>query len=184
VGTLIGVAEKAGLLQHGKLPRARRALLADAIGTTCGAVLGTSTITSYIESAAGVAEGGRTGLTAVVVAALFLLAIPFSPVVQMIGGGIETPAGRLYPSVAPALVTVGCLMLQPVSRIAWDEWTEAFPAFLTLVIMPFTFSITEGIAFGFIAYAALKLVAGRWRELHPLVLAVAVAFLLRQIFLV
>lgn len=184
VGTLIGVAEKAGLLQDGKLPRARRALLADAIGTTCGAVLGTSTITSYIESAAGVAEGGRTGLTAVVVAALFLLAIPFSPLVQMIGGGIETPAGRLYPSVAPALVAVGCLMLQLVSRIAWDEWTEAFPAFLTLVIMPFTFSITEGIAFGFIAYAALKLVAGRRRELHPLVLAVAVAFLLRQIFLI
>jgi AGZA family xanthine/uracil permease-like MFS transporter len=122
-------------------------------------------------------------LTAVFVAILFLLAIPFSPVIQMIGGGIETPEGTLIPSVAPALVVVGCLMLQPLARIAWDDWTEAFPAFLTLVIMPFTFSITEGIAFGFIAYAALKLVTRRTAELHPLVAVVALAFLLRQIFL-
>jgi AGZA family xanthine/uracil permease-like MFS transporter len=184
VGTLIGVAEKAGLLRDGKLPRARRALLADAIGTTSGAVLGTSTITSYIESAAGVAEGGRTGLTAIVVAILFLLAIPFSPLIEMIGGGIETPQGTLIPSVAPALIVVGCLMLQPLARIAWDDWTEAFPAFLTLVVMPFTFSITEGIAFGFIAYAALKLISARRSELHPLVAVIALALLLRQLFLV
>lgn len=184
VGTLIGVAEKAGLLRDGKLPRARRALLADALGTASGAVLGTSTITSYVESAAGVAEGGRTGLTAVVVALLFLFAIPFSPLIQLIGGGVETPAGRLVPSVAPALIVVGCLMLQPLARIPWDDWTEAFPAFLTLVIMPFTFSITEGIAFGFITYGALKIVSGRRRELQPLVAAIAIAFLLRQLFLV
>jgi AGZA family xanthine/uracil permease-like MFS transporter len=183
IGTLVGVAEKAGLLVNGKLPRARRALLADAIGTTCGAMLGTSTITSYIESAAGVAEGGRTGLTAVVVAVGFLLAIAFSPLIQMVGGGIETESGRLYPCVAPALVIVGCLMLQPLSRIAWDDWSEAFPAFLTLVMMPFTFSITEGIAFGFISYAALKLAAGRAHEVRALVAFFAVAFLLRALFL-
>jgi xanthine/uracil/vitamin C permease (AzgA family) len=130
-------------LVDGKLPRARRALLADALGTTAGAVLGTSTITSDVERAAGVAEGGRTGLTALVVAGLFGLALFVSPVVQVVGGGVETAAGRLYPTVAPALVVVGCLMLQPVSKVAWDDWTEGFPAFLTLVMMPFTFSITR-----------------------------------------
>lgn len=183
IGTLIGVATRAGLLVDGKLPRARRALLADALGTTAGAALGTSTITSYVESAAGVAEGGRTGLAALVVAVLFLLALFFAPLVQLVGGGIESGGTRLYPTVAPALVVVGCLMLQPVAKIAWEDWTEAFPAFLTLVMMPFTFSITEGIAFGFVSYAALKLVAGRAREIHPLVAFFAVLFVLRAVFL-
>ena len=183
IGTLVGVATRAGLLVDGRLPRARRALLADALGTTAGAVLGTSTITSYVESAAGVAEGGRTGLTALVVAVLFGLALFVSPLVQVVGGGVETATGRLYPTVAPALVVVGCLMLQPVSKVAWEDWTEGFPAFLTLVMMPFTFSITEGIAFGFMSYAALKLVAGRRREIHPLVALFAALFLLRAVFL-
>jgi AGZA family xanthine/uracil permease-like MFS transporter len=183
IGTLVGVATRAGLLVDGRLPRARRALLADAIGTTAGAALGTSTITSYVESAAGVAEGGRSGLAALVVALLFLAALFLSPLVQVVGGGMESAGGRLYPSVAPALVVVGCLMVQPTSRIDWEEWTEAFPAFLTLVLMPFTFSITEGIAAGFVSYVALKLVAGRRREIHPLVAVFAGLFVLRALFL-
>jgi adenine/guanine/hypoxanthine permease len=183
IGTLVGVATRARLMVNGKLPRARRALLADALGTTAGAALGTSTITSYVESAAGVAEGGRTGLTALVTGACFLLALGLAPLIHVVGGGVDTAAGRLYPSVAPALVVVGCLMLQPVAGIAWDDWTEAFPAFLTLVFMPFTFSITEGIAFGVMSYAVLKCVAGRRREVHPLVAVFAVLFLLRAIFL-
>jgi AGZA family xanthine/uracil permease-like MFS transporter len=183
IGTLVGVATRAGLLVDGRLPRARRALLADSIGTTVGAALGTSTLTSYVESAAGVAEGGRTGLTALVVGAWFLVALFLSPLVQVVGGGIEAAGGRLYPTVAPALVTVGALMLQPVARIDWEDWTEAFPAFLTLVIMPFSFSITEGIAFGLVSYAILKLASGRRREIHPLVAACAVLFVLRALFL-
>jgi AGZA family xanthine/uracil permease-like MFS transporter len=158
--------------------------LADAIGTVVGAGLGTSTVTAYVESATGVAVGGRTGLTAVVVAALFLLSLFFSPLVSMVGGGIETPSGViLYPVVAPALVLVGVMMVRGVRRINWDDPTEALPAFLTFVVMPLALSITDGIAFGFIAYALLKVASGRAREAHWLVYLFAGLFLVRYAFL-
>jgi len=184
IGTLVGVGEQAGLMRNGTLPRARGALLADAIGTVVGAGLGTSTVTAYVESATGVAVGGRTGLTAVVVAALFLLSLFFSPLVSMVGGGIETPSGViLYPVVAPALVLVGVMMVRGVRRINWDDPTEALPAFLTFVVMPLALSITDGIAFGFIAYALLKVASGRAREAHWLVYLFAGLFLVRYAFL-
>jgi AGZA family xanthine/uracil permease-like MFS transporter len=184
VGTLVGVAGQAGLMRDGRLPRAREALLADAVGTVAGATLGTSTVTAYIESATGVAAGGRTGLASVVTAALLLLSLFFAPLVRMIGGGYVTPSGvTLYPVVAPALVIVGTLMMRETRHIAWDDPTESLPAFLTLLVMPLAVSITEGIAFGFLAIAALKLATGRGRELHWLVYLFAVLFVLRYAWL-
>ena len=185
VGTLVAVGEQAGLMRDGTLPRARGALLADAVGTVVGAGLGTSTVTAFIESATGVAAGGRTGLTAVVIAALFLLSLFFSPVVSMIGGGYDA-AGELtlYPVVAPALILVGAMMVRGVRRIDWDDPTEALPAFLTLMVMPLAVSITDGIAFGFIAYALLKLATNRGREVHWLVHLFAALFLVRYAVLV
>jgi adenine/guanine/hypoxanthine permease len=166
IGTLIGVASRIGLSRGGTLPRARQALLADAIGTVAGACLGTSTVTAYIESSTGVAAGGRTGLASVVTAGLFLLALFVHPVVRMIGGGVPNGSGgTLYPIVAPALILVGVLMMESVREIQWDDLTEAIPSFLALVTMPLTVSITDGIAFGFIAYAILKPATGRAREL-------------------
>ena len=165
--------------------RARGALLADAVGTVAGAGLGTSTVTAYVESATGVAAGGRTGLTAVVVALLFLLSLVFWPLVSMIGEGYNTGSGAtLYPVVAPALILVGALMVSGVRRIEWDDPTEALPAFLTLMVMPLALSITDGIAFGFISYVVLKLATRRLAEAHWLVRLFAVLFLLRYAFLV
>jgi AGZA family xanthine/uracil permease-like MFS transporter len=185
VGTLVGVASQAGLMRDGTLPRARPALLADAIGTVIGAALGTSTVTAYIESTTGVAAGGRTGLANVVTASLFFLSLFFFPLVKMIGGGYQAGGGLvLYPVVAPALLLVGTLMMAGVSRIAWDDATESIPAFLTIVIMPLTVSITDGIAFGFIAYAVLKLATARAREAHWLVYLFATLFVVRYIWLV
>lgn len=191
VGSLIGIAKQAGLMQNGKLPRAGRALLADAVGTVGSALVGNTTMVSYIESASGVAVGGRTGLAALVTAALFLAAMFFSPVVQMMSGGfavhdVITVEGQqiartftLYPVTSPALIVVGSLMIRSVREIEWDDFTEAFPAFLTLVLMPLTFSITDGIAFGFISYALLKLVTGRAREAHWLIYVFALLFVAR-----
>ena len=181
IGTLVGLAGRIGLLREdGTLPRARQALLADAVGTVAGACLGTSTVTAYIESSTGVAAGGRTGLTAVVAAGLFLLALFFYPLVGLVGSGYETAGGTvLYPMVAPALVLVGVMMMEGVRRIVWDDLTEAIPGFLTLVTMPLAFSITDGIAFGFIAYAVLKPATGRARELHWLAYVFAVLFVIR-----
>jgi AGZA family xanthine/uracil permease-like MFS transporter len=180
IGTLIGVAERAGLTRDGRLPRARQALLADAIGTVVGAGLGTSTVTAYIESATGVSAGGRTGLASVVTAAMFLLALFFHPLVRMIGGGYAAGDNVvLYPIVAPALVLVGVMMMESVRNIRWDDFTDAIPAFLTMITMPLSVSITEGIAFGFIASALLKLATGRARELDWLAYVFAVLFLLR-----
>ncbi len=190
IGTLIGVSEKAGFIREdGTLPRANKALQADAIGTVTGALLGTSTITSYIESAAGVSQGGRTGLSNMVTGLFFLVALFFSPVVSMIGSSyaysMSLPDGRsldlqLYPVIAPALITVGCLMTGSVSRIKWSDFSEAFPAFLTIVVMPFSgFSITEGIAFGFISYVFIKMLAGRGKEVHWLIALFALLFLVR-----
>ena len=180
IGTLIGVAERAGLMRDGRLPRARQALLADAIGTVGGAILGTSTVTAYIESTTGVVAGGRTGLSAVVTALLFLSALFFYPLVRMIGGGYAAGNNAvLYPIVAPALILVGVMMMESVRNIRWDDFTEAIPAFLTLITMPLAVSITDGISFGFISYALLKLATGRARELNWLGYVFAVLFLIR-----
>jgi len=184
VGTLIGVSEQGGFMRNGKLPRAGRALLADALGTTAGTLLGTSTITSYIESAAGVSEGGRTGLANMVTGILLLLAIFFYPLIKMFGGGIETaPGAFVYPVIAPALIFVGSMIITSVKKIDWDDSTEGIPAFLTMIMMPFSFGITEGIAFGFISYALLKLLTGRAREAHWIVYVFSVLFVLRYTYL-
>ena len=191
VGSLIGIAKQAGLMKNGKLPRAGRALLADAVGTVGSALVGNTTMVSYIESASGVAVGGRTGLAALVTAGLFLIAMFFSPVVQMISGGfpvheVISVEGQqiarvftLYPITSPALIVVGSLMIRAVRDIEWDDFTEALPAFLTVVLIPLTFSITDGIAFGFISYALLKLVTGRAREAHWLIYVFALLFIAR-----
>ncbi|MEO8069760.1 MAG: NCS2 family permease [Acidobacteriota bacterium] len=180
IGTLIGVANRLGLMRDGKLPRARQALLADAAGTVLGAALGTSTLTAYVESSAGVAAGGRTGLASVVTGTLFLVALFFQPLVRIIGGGYDAGQGIiLYPAIAPALILVGVMMMESVRRIRWDDFTEAFPAFLAIVIMPLSFSITDGIAFGFIAAAILKPATGRGRELSWLAYLFALLFLAR-----
>ena len=185
VGTLVAVAEQVGLMRDGELPRTRGALLADAAGTVVGAGLGTSTVTAYVESSTGVAAGGRTGLTAVVTAGLFFLALFFSPLVAMVGGGYRVSDDlTLYPVIAPALIVVGTMMVRGVRRIGWDDPTEAIPAFLTILVMPLTVSITEGIAFGFISFATLKLLTGRAAETEWLVFLFAGLFLVRYIFLV
>ena len=184
VGTLVAVARQAGLMRGGVLPRARQALLADAIGTVAGATLGTSTVTAYIESSTGVAAGGRTGLANVVTALLFFASIFCFPLVRMIGGGYPVGGGTvLYPVVAPALVLVGTMMIAAVRDINWDDPTDAIPAFLTIAIMPLTVSITDGIAFGFISYAVLKLGTGRWRDAHWLVYLFAALFVVRYAWL-
>jgi AGZA family xanthine/uracil permease-like MFS transporter len=156
VGTLVGVAEQAGLLEGGRLPRANRALLVDATGIAAGACLGTSTITCYVESAAGVAAGGRTGLAAIVTGALFLLALLFGPLVRMVGA--------YAPLTAPALVLVGTMMIQNARKIDWDDPSEAVPVFLTVVGIPLAYSIADGLALGFVAYPIVKLLAGRGRQ--------------------
>ncbi len=170
IGTLVGVSQQAGLLKDGRLPRAEKALTADAAGMTVGALLGTSTVTSYVESAAGVAAGGRTGLANVMTAGLFLAALFFAPLAKMVGGGYVTPEGaHLYPVIAPALILVGSFMLRGVREIPWDDPTEAIPAFFTILLMPLTVSITDGITFGLISYTVLKLVTGRLRDAHWLI---------------
>ncbi len=169
-GTLVGVAHRAGLLDaQGRLPRLKKALFADAIGTCVGAALGTSTVTSYIESAAGVKAGGRTGLTAVVVAVLFLLALFLAPLAASI------PA---Y-ATAPALLFVACLMARGLSELDWSDATEYAPGVVTALAMPLTYSIAHGIAFGFITYAAVKLLAGRGGEVHPAVYILAGLFVVK-----
>lgn len=191
VGSLIGIAKQAGLMNNGTLPRAGRALLADAIGTVGSALIGNTTMVSYVESASGVAAGGRTGVSALVTAGLFLVVLFFSPIVQVISGGftvheVVAIEGRqiartftLYPITAPALIVVGSLMMRAVRDIEWDDYTEALPAFLTIILMPLTFSITDGIAFGFISYALLKLVTGRARDVHWLIYLFALLFVVR-----
>jgi AGZA family xanthine/uracil permease-like MFS transporter len=183
VGTLVGVGEQAGLLRDGTLPRAREALLADSIGTVVGAGLGTSTVTAYIESGAGIAAGGRTGLAGLVTAALFLAALFLNPLVRMIGGGYVEGSTTLYPVIAPPLILVGTMMIGGIRHVAWDDPTEAIPAFLTLIVMPLSVSITEGIAFGLIAFAGLKIASGRAREAHPLIYIFAALFLVRYAWL-
>lgn len=184
IGTLIGVADEAGFLKNGKLPKAERALLSDATATVFGSLLGTSTVTSYIESASGVAAGARTGLANLFTAALFLLAIFFSPLIQMIAGGVEVAEGVVrYPTIAPVLILVGIYMVRNISKIDWKDFTESIPAFMTIIIIPFAFRITEGIAFGFILYSVLKLFTGKVKEVPFLIWLFAIIFILRYIFL-
>lgn len=183
VGTLVGVAGQAGLMQGRRLPKAREAFLSDAIGTVAGASLGTSTITSYVESGAGVAAGARTGLANLCTAGLFLLAIFFAPLVAMVAAGYRPEHFTFYPTIAPAMILIGIFMMKNAALIAWDEPTESIPAFLTMLIIPFSFSITEGIAFGFIATSFLKLVTGRAGRVHWLIHLFAGLFLLRYILL-
>jgi AGZA family xanthine/uracil permease-like MFS transporter len=184
IGTLVAVGEQAGLMVDGKLPRAGRALTADASGTVVGSLLGTSTVTAYVESATGVEAGGRTGLANMVTGALFLVALWFSPVVRMIGAGVPIEGGAvLNPITSPALIVVGCMMARCAQRIAWDDLTEAFPAFLVLAGIPFFRSIADGIAFGFIAYPLVKILAGRAREASPLVHGLGALLLARYLFL-
>lgn len=179
-GTLVGVGQQAGFLKDGKLPRATRAFMPDAVATTAGAVAGTSTVTCYIESAAGVAEGGRTGLASVVTAVLFLLALFFSPLAQMIGGGVEAPGGKfLYPITAPVLIIVGCLMAANLTRINWKDWDEALPAFLIVIGMPLTYSIENGMALGFICYPFIKILIGKARQVPIGLYLISLLFIVR-----
>jgi AGZA family xanthine/uracil permease-like MFS transporter len=169
-GTLVGVAYRAGLVDRdGRIPRLGRAFLADSLATMAGALLGTSTVTSYIESAAGVRAGGRTGLVGVVVAALFLMSLFLAP----LAGSVPAYA------TAPALFYVACLMARGLAELDWEDVTEYAPAVVTALAMPLTFSIANGIAFGFIAYAAAKLLAGRWRQASPAMVVLALLFLVR-----
>jgi AGZA family xanthine/uracil permease-like MFS transporter len=166
-GTLVGVAQHAGLLdEEGRLPRLRNALLADSLATVGGAALGTSTTTSYIESAAGIKSGGRTGLTAITVAVLFVLCLFFSPLAQTVPP---------Y-ATAPALLFVACLMARGITEIDWEDATEYAPAIVTAIAMPLTFSITHGIGLGFISYAAAKIASGKFSECQPAVLVIALLF--------
>lgn len=182
IGTLVAIGGQAGLLRDGRLPRAEKALMADAAGITAGALLGTSTITSYVESAAGVATGGRTGLASVVTAGLFLLALFFSPLARMVGGGVVTPAGaHLYPVIAPTLVVVGSFMLRGVALVPWSDPSEAIPAFLTILLIPLTLSITDGITFGLVSFSLLKVLTGRGREVHWLIHLFAALLALRYL---
>lgn len=183
VGTLIGIGTEAGFVKEGKLPRARRALLSDAAGTVCGTCLGTSTVTSYIESATGVAEGARTGFANVITAILFLGALFLYPLIQMISAGVIVGQNTYYPIVSPALIIVGVLMMANVKHIDWSDYTEAIPAFLAITIMSFSFSITEGIAFGFISFCLLKITTGHRRQVPALIWIFSLLFILRYIFL-
>ncbi len=182
IGTLIGVGGSAGFLKDGKLPRADRAMMADAAGTVSGVLLGTSTVTSFIESVTGVAQGARTGLANVATSALFLCALFFSPLAMMIGGEVDYGGLVLRPVIAPALIIVGSMMMKCVKLIDWDDLTESIPAFLGIIVMPLTLSITEGISFGFIAYVLLKLAAGKGRRVPALIYIVAGLFVLRYVF--
>jgi AGZA family xanthine/uracil permease-like MFS transporter len=181
MGTLIGVSGQAGFLKQGKLPRADQAMFSDAVGTVSGAMLGTSTVTTYIESAAGIVQGARTGLANVFTSVLFIVALFFSPLAETIAGVYEFEGLKLRPVIAPPLIVVGFLMMRCVSSIKWDDLTEAIPAFLTIIVMPLTINITEGIAFGFISYSFLKLVSGRGRQVHWIIYLFSALFVLRYI---
>jgi adenine/guanine/hypoxanthine permease len=173
VGTLMGVCEQGGFVVNGKIPRVGRVLVADGVGTVFGALTGTSTVTSYIESAAGVSAGARTGLSNVVVAALFLVAMFCSPLAAAIPDF----------ATAPALILVGALMTESISRIQWNDFSEALPAFITILATPLTFSIATGLSLGLIAYTVVKIAAGKIREINPLIWILTVLFILRYVYL-
>jgi AGZA family xanthine/uracil permease-like MFS transporter len=171
IGTLVGVTTQAGLMdKNGKIPRVKQALLADAVGTVAGAALGTSTVTSYIESASGVAEGGRTGLTALTTGGLFLVALFFAPLFLLIPSA----------ATAPALIIVGLFMLTPVKDIDLSDFTESIPAFLTMIMMPLSYSIAEGLVFGILSYVVLKALTGKMKEIPLVTWIVGVFFILKH----
>lgn len=170
VGTLVGVSSKSGMLdKDGNVPRVKQALFADSIGTFVGAILGTSTVTTYVESAAGVAEGGKTGMTALTVAGMFALALFFAPIFMII------PAA----ATAPALIIVGLFMISPIMKIDLTDYTEAIPAFFTIIMMPLTYSIAEGIVFGMLSFVLLKLLTGRYKEIKPIMVIIAILFVIK-----
>ncbi|GAA0595702.1 NCS2 family permease [Virgibacillus siamensis] len=173
-GTMIGVAEQAGFMKDGKLPRAKSALLADATATTVGSMFGTSPSSAFVESTSGVAAGGRTGLTSIVVAVLFAISIFFTPIISAIAD--------LSAITAPVLIIVGCFMMEGLARINWTTFDEAFPAFAIILMMPLTSSIATGISVGFITYPLLKLVSGKGREVHWILYFFGIIFLLQMIF--
>lgn len=174
VGTLIGVSSKAGMLdEDGKLPKVSQALFADAVGTVAGACLGTSTVTTFVESASGVADGGRTGLTALSTAVMFGLALFFAPIFGMVPGS----------ATAPALILVGLFMMSSIKDVDFTDFTEAIPAFLTIIMMPFAYSIAEGIVFGMVSYVLLKLFTGKGKEVSALMYVLALLFVLKSIFI-
>jgi len=169
VGTLIGLCNKAGLLDaNGRIPRAKQALMADAVGTTAAGLLGTSVVTAYVESASGIAAGGKTGLTALTVAVMFLLSLFFAPIFAMI------PAA----ATAPALIIVGMLMMGAVTKIDFHDVTEAIPAFLAIVMMPYSYSIAEGIVFGMLSYVLLKVLTGQYKTISPIMYVLSILFII------
>lgn len=173
-GTMVGVAEQAGFMRNGNLPRAKSALLADATATTVGSMFGTSPSSAYVESTSGVAAGGRTGLTSIVVAVLFTLSIFFTPIIRVIA--------NLPAITAPVLIIVGCFMMEGLARIDWKTFDEAFPAFAIILIMPLTSSIATGISIGFITYPLLKLVSGKGKDVHGLLYLFGIIFILQMVF--
>ena len=184
VGTFVGVGKLGGFIKDGKMPRANKVLMSDAVGCTIGSICGTSTVTSYIESAAGISQGGKSGLASVITALLFLLALFFSPIANMIGGGYEITKGVfIHPVTAPALIIVGSMMTTIITHIDWKDYSNAIPAFLTIMLMPLSFSIANGLAIGFISFAAIKLLSGKGKEVNWFVYTLAVLFIFRFIFL-
>jgi adenine/guanine/hypoxanthine permease len=170
IGTLVGVATKANMLdENGRVPRVEKALLADAVATTVGACLGTSTVSTFVESASGVAEGGKTGLTAVSTAGMFFLALFISPLFLMIPS----------PATAPALILVGLFMMEPIKEIELGEFTEAIPAFFTIIMMPLSYSISDGIAFGMISYVFLKIATGKFKDINVTTVLVGIVFIIK-----
>ncbi len=173
VGTLVGVSERGGFLVNNKLPRANKALLSDSIGTIAGSFFGTPTVTTYVESASGVAAGGRTGLTAATVAVLFLLALFFTPIIGIVPGA----------ATAPALIIVGAMMITSITKINWDDFSDAIPAFIGIIAMPLTYSIATGIALSFALYPFIKALAGKGKEVSWLVWLLSILFIIRFIWL-
>ena len=184
LGTLLGVGVQAGLLKDGKLERVSEALVSDALATTAGALMGTSTVSSYIESATGVAQGGRTGFTAITVGALFLLSLFFSPLVGSINVALPLADGTfIHPVTAPALILVGVLMMGSVCHIDWRDMSAGIPAFITMALIPFTFNIADGIAFGFISFVAIKTLSGKYKDVPPLLWVISALLAMRYAFL-
>jgi len=177
MGTVIGVGGEAGLLdEKGNLPGLKRVLLVDSLAAIAGGLFGASSVTTYIESASGVSDGGRTGIMPTVTGFLFLISVFFAPLIAIVGGGIEIDGVFKYPVTAPALIIVGFLMMGVISRIDFKDYEVGIPAFLTIIIMPFTYNISYGIGFGFISYTLIKLFRGKYRKLHPLMIIVSVLF--------
>jgi len=186
MGTLLGVSQEAGLWKKNRLPRANQAFMADAAGTVIGALLGTSTVTSYIESASGIRAGARTGLAACTTGVLFVLALFFSPLVAMVGAGIPVSPESgltLYPITAPILILVGLQMLSHLGRLDWSDISHYFPAIVIAIGIPLSYSIADGLALGFISYTLLKLISGRLKDLNLILVLVTIIFIMRYVWI-